>query len=40
MVTLCGTHCLVVMSDDSRSKDRGFESLRRIVDGHLDIFPH
>ena len=39
MVTFCGTPGLVVMSDDSRSKDRGFESLR-IVEEHLDIFAH
>ena len=28
----------MVMGDDSCSKGRGFESQRRIVDGHLDIF--
>ena len=32
-----GSPGLVVMGVDSRSKDRGFESQHRILDGH-DIF--
>ena len=34
-----GSPGLVVMGGDSRSKGRGFESRRRILDGH-DIFSH
>ena len=35
--SLGGSPGLVVMGGDSRSKGRGFESQRRILDGH-DIF--
>ena len=34
-----GSPGLVVMGGGSRSKSRGFESRRRILDGH-DIFSH
>ena len=34
-----GSPGLVVMGGGSRSKGRGFESRRRILDGH-DIFSH
>ena len=30
-----GSPSLVVMGDDSCSKGRGFESQRRILDGHI-----
>ena len=30
----------MVMSEDSCSKDCGFESWRHILDGYLDIFSH
>ena len=33
-----GSPGLVVMGDNSCLKGRGFESRRRILDGHLDIF--
>ena len=33
-----GSPGLVVMGDDSCLKGRGFESRRRILDEHLDIF--
>ena len=36
---LGGSPGLVVMGRDSRSKDSGFESRHRILDG-LDIFSH
>ena len=37
--TMGGSPGLVVMGGDSRSKGRGFESRRQILDGH-DIFSH
>ena len=39
LARLGGSPGLVVMGVDSRSKGRGFESRRRILDGH-DIFSH
>ena len=38
MSTLGGSPGLVVMVGDSCSKGHGFESLRHILDGHLEIF--
>ena len=35
---LGGSPGLVVMGDDSCSKGHGFESQRRILDGHLEFF--
>ena len=35
----CESPGLVVMGDDSSSRGHGFESQRRILDGH-DIFSH
>ena len=37
-MVLGGSPGLGVMGNDSSSKVRGFESQRRILDGHLDIF--
>ena len=37
-VTMVGSNGLVVMGDDSCLKGRGFESRRRILEGHLYIF--
>ena len=37
-ITFFGSPGLVVLVNDSCLKGRGFESRRRILDGHLDIF--